>query len=74
LIADFAPHELEFLREDFAHRRLGFSDKEVAGWLLAAGLKPLATESIAPHPGSKEKLTVKVWLALSHAKTRAEAA
>src|SRR5882724_5386410 len=26
LIADFAPHEFEFLRNDFAHRRLGFSD------------------------------------------------
>ncbi len=31
LIADFAPHELEFLRTDYAHRRLGFSDTEVAG-------------------------------------------
>jgi ArsR family transcriptional regulator len=74
LIADFAPHELEFLRDDFAHRRLGFSDKEVAGWFQAAGLKPMATEDIAPHPGSKEKLTVKLWVAQSHAKSRAEAA
>jgi SAM-dependent methyltransferase len=23
-IADFAPHGLEFLRDDYAHRRLGF--------------------------------------------------
>ena len=74
LIADFAPHELEFLRDDFAHRRLGFSDKEVTGWFHAAGLKPVAGEAIAPHPGSKEKLTVKVWVAESHAKSRAEAA
>jgi ArsR family transcriptional regulator len=74
LIADFAPHELEFLRDDFAHRRLGFSDKEVAGWFQAAGLKPLTTESIAPHAGSKEKLTVKLWVAQNVAKSRAEAA
>lgn len=74
LIADFAPHELEFLRDDCAHRRLGFSDKEVQGWFQQAGLKSLATESIAPHPESKEKLTVKIWLGRSDAKTRAEAA
>ena len=74
LIADFAPHELEFLRDDFAHRRLGFADKEVAGWFQTAGLRPVATESIAPHAGSKEKLTVKLWVASKHAKSRAEAA
>ncbi len=74
LIADFAPHELEFLREDFAHRRLGFSDREVQGWFAAAGLRPLAVEAIAPHVASKEKLTVKIWLAVSPAKSRAEAA
>ncbi len=74
LIADFAPHELEFLREDFAHRRLGFSDKEVLGWFQAAGLKLLASEAIAPHAESKEKLTVKIWLAQNDATARAEAA
>lgn len=74
LIADFAQHDLEFLRQDFAHRRLGFSDREVQGWFAAAGLKPMAVEAIAPHPGSKEKLTVKVWLAASSAKSRAVAA
>jgi ubiquinone/menaquinone biosynthesis C-methylase UbiE len=74
LIADFAQHDLEFLRQDFAHRRLGFSDREVQGWFVAAGLKPLAVEAIAPHEGSKEKLTVKVWLAASSAKSRAVAA
>ncbi len=74
LIADFAPHTLEFLRVDFAHRRLGFSDRDVQGWFQAAGLKPLASEAIAPHKGSKEKLTVKIWLAASSARSRAEAA
>ena len=43
LIADFAPHDLEFLREEHAHRRLGFSDREVQSWFKAAGLKPLAS-------------------------------
>ena len=71
LIADFAPHELEFLRSDFAHRRLGFSDREVQSWFHAAGLKPLASEAIV---AGKDKLTVKLWLAQSSAKARAEAA
>jgi len=62
LIADFAPHGLEFLRDDDAHRRLGFSDREVEGWFAAAGLKAAATDTIAPPPGD-EKLTVKLWLA-----------
>ncbi|MBV9541651.1 MAG: metalloregulator ArsR/SmtB family transcription factor, partial [Alphaproteobacteria bacterium] len=39
LIADFAPHALEFLRDDYHHRRLGFSDREIHSWLDAAGLK-----------------------------------
>jgi len=64
LIADFAPHNLEFLREEHAHRRLGFSDREVQSWFKTAGLKSLATESLAPSSGA-EALTVQLWLAES---------
>ncbi len=70
LIADFAPHALEFLREEYAHRRLGFSDREVEGWFAAAGLKPGARETIAPpkkEDAGGEKLTVKLWLATAKA-------
>lgn len=67
LIADFAPHQLEFLRRDHAHRRLGFADREVQGWFKAAGLKSLAVEQLAPRSG-EEKLTVMVWLASMPAK------
>jgi len=74
LIADFAAHDLEFLRTDFAHRRLGFSDRDVQGWFQAAGLKSVASEAIAPHRGLKEMLTVKIWLAQNSARARAEAA
>jgi ubiquinone/menaquinone biosynthesis C-methylase UbiE len=76
VIADFAPHALEFLRDELAHRRLGFSDREVQGWLHAAGLKPIATEAIAPgaaHPGSG-KLTVKLWVSVAAARARAKEA
>src|SRR5690606_20080840 len=33
LIVDFAPHELEHLREEHQHRRLGFADDEMRRWL-----------------------------------------
>lgn len=63
LVADFAPHSLEFLREEFAHRRLGFADSEVKGWFRAAGLKEVAVEAIAPGADSgPDQLTVKIWL------------
>lgn len=71
VIADFAPHDLEFLRSEYAHRRLGFSDREVQGWFQAAGLKSATAESIA---SGDDKLTVKVWLAQSLAHAKAEAA
>jgi ubiquinone/menaquinone biosynthesis C-methylase UbiE len=64
LIVDFAPHELEFLRSELAHRRLGFADEEVRGWFVCAGLKPVASRSIAPETtkGEAGKLTVKIWV------------
>lgn len=73
LIADFTPHKLEFLRDEFAHRRLGFSDREVEGWFSAAGLVSAGSETIAPRsPG--EELSVKLWLAMTKARAKKEAA
>jgi SAM-dependent methyltransferase len=62
LISDFAPHELEFLREEHAHRRLGFSDEEVNAWRRAAGLDLVACETLTPHSRDETKLTVKIWV------------
>ncbi len=73
LIADFTPHKLEFLRDEFAHRRLGFSDREVEGWFSAAGLAGAGSETVAPG-GPGEKLTVKLWLATAKARAKKEAA
>src|ERR1700761_7018699 len=36
LVVDFAPHDLEFLREEHAHRRLGFAAETGTQWLAAA--------------------------------------
>src|SRR6185312_12533336 len=45
IIVDFAPHKLEFLREQHAHRRLGFSDAEIRRWLAESGLNGFAAET-----------------------------
>jgi SAM-dependent methyltransferase len=57
-IVDFAPHELEFLRTDHAHRRLGFADAEILDWCRAAGLEPGRARHLAGAP-----LTVAIWSA-----------
>ncbi len=56
LIADLAPHALEDLRRDHAHRWLGFADEQVAAWLRAAGF-----EAGAPVPVPGNPLTVMIW-------------
>jgi ubiquinone/menaquinone biosynthesis C-methylase UbiE len=63
LVIDFAAHEMEFLREQHAHRRLGFPQETVAQWMSASGLEPVLHESLAPEPGSEGKIAVSLWLA-----------
>jgi len=63
LVVDFAPHELEFLREQFAHRRLGFAAETVTQWMTASGLEPVMHRSLPPEPGSEGKIAVSLWLA-----------
>lgn len=62
LIVDFAAHELEFLRRDHAHRRLGFSHAQMLGWLRAQGMSADVPIEIAPEAG-KDGVTVSIWLA-----------
>jgi len=62
LVVDFAPHSLEFLREQQAHRRLGFAAEQVAGWLEEAGLDCALTRELAPPKSGPEQLTVSLWL------------
>jgi len=64
LIVDFAPHSLEFLRSEHAHRRLGFRSDTIVGWLEAAGLAAddLRTVAPPPDPAGHERLTVSIWI------------
>lgn len=57
-VVDFAPHLLETLREQHAHRRLGFADEEVGQWCAACGLSAAPVRHLPGDP-----LTVSFWLA-----------
>ncbi len=61
LVVDFAPHDLEFLREEHAHRRLGFSPETVTQWMEQAGLEALGQRNLGP--GRDGKIAVSLWLA-----------
>lgn len=58
VVVDFAPHDVESLRSDAAHRRLGFADQEVAEWCRGAGLQPGSARHLPGDP-----LTVVIWRA-----------
>ena len=66
VLVDFAPHTLEFVRDDHAHRRLGFADSEVAEWCAIAGLEPAPPRRLPGDP-----LTVVIWTAHRPAAARA---
>jgi ubiquinone/menaquinone biosynthesis C-methylase UbiE len=63
IIVDFAPHELEDLRLSHAHRRLGISAEQMAGYFARAGLV-LREHKVLPPPSLKTGLglTVSLWL------------
>jgi ArsR family transcriptional regulator len=65
LIVDFAPHTEEKLRAEHGHRRLGFSDKEIAHWCSQAGLKLEKTERLP-----SARLTVCIWVIRPNTLTR----
>lgn len=56
ITVDFTPHDREVLREQHAHRRLGFSVGEIFNWYQEAGLEPGQPEFLLGDP-----LTVAIW-------------
>ncbi len=73
LIVDFASHNLDMLREQFAHQRLGFSHEQVTEWLEACGLEVTRIHDVTPDKGKENKLTVTLWLARDQRILMAEA-
>ena len=61
LIVDFAPHGHDFMREEYAHTRLGFAAEEIGDWLRHAGAPDW---SVTTFPGSNDQgLAVSLWKA-----------
>jgi ubiquinone/menaquinone biosynthesis C-methylase UbiE len=60
VVVDFAPHALEFLRDEHAHARLGISDQQIADWFAEAGLDLESSEEFEQR--GQGKLIVKLWL------------
>jgi ubiquinone/menaquinone biosynthesis C-methylase UbiE/DNA-binding transcriptional ArsR family regulator len=77
LVVDFAPHEVEELRERHAHERLGFEQAQVTGWLAEAGLSEIEVWNLEPEKhDDRQQLTVSLWLGrkpeAADAKTRTQ--
>lgn len=62
VVVDFAPHTHELLREQHAHRRLGFAREEVDGFLREAGLEPVDYRALRAEEPDAGKLTVSLWV------------
>lgn len=63
VIVDFAPHHLDFLRDEHAHQRLGFEDGDMQRWFAEAELEPGASKALAAGKSVADSLTVKIWVA-----------
>ncbi len=63
LIVDFASHDLEFLRERHAHRRLGFAPSAMRQWIEAADLSLVTASKLATSDDAAARLTVTLLLA-----------
>ena len=63
LIVDFAPHDLEFLRTDHAHRHLGMQHSALDIWTDTHGLSLSAPRKFDPPADLEEGLAVQIWTA-----------
>ncbi len=62
IIVDLAAHDLEIMRSEHAHRRLGFRDEQIAAWFVEAGLRPAGVREVPPQGADAGKLTVTLWI------------
>ena len=65
LVVDFAPHKMEFLRQENAHQRLGLSENQMQAWAQSAGLTIDVFERHESND-NPDGLVVCVWLFSSH--------
>ena len=64
LVVDFSPHQLDHLRDDYAHQRLGLSGDQMLQWFAANDLVQTGHQELPPSADAGlEGLTVSIWLA-----------
>lgn len=63
LVIDFAPHDLEFLRESQGHRRLGIREEDLTAWADAAGFDLQQPQRFDPPASLDQGLSVLIWSA-----------
>ncbi len=59
IVVDFAAHTEEYLRSEFKHHRLGFSDQEIRHYFQTAGI----SAKTEPQQLIGDPLTIKIWQA-----------
>lgn len=74
LVVDFAPHDLDFLRETQGHRRLGIREEDMADWAGQAGLALQAPQKFDPPASLDQGLSVLIWTATRPANQQEAAA
>ena len=67
VVIDLAPHQHEYLREEHAHVRLGFSHGAMVDWMARVGLRVDDVIDVTPKGGTGTGLTVTIWLARRNA-------
>ncbi|MEL7130437.1 MAG: metalloregulator ArsR/SmtB family transcription factor [Pseudomonadota bacterium] len=65
LVVDFAPHSLEFLRDEHGHRRLGIRENAIDEWFSSTGLRGLKPLRFRAPDSLSEGLEVRIWSGLS---------
>jgi ubiquinone/menaquinone biosynthesis C-methylase UbiE len=69
IVVEFAPHTLEHLRAEHAHRHLGVSEADMARWAERAGLTVKAAKTFRA-PNGEKGISVMVWSAESQKAAR----
>ena len=70
IVIDFAPHDLEYLRQDQSHRFLGFEDETLSNWCALSNLALTKAQLFEAPADIESGLAVKIWTAKTHATAR----
>lgn len=74
IVVDFAPHDLDFLRDTQGHHRLGIREDDMTAWSDAAGLALQAPLRFDPPASLDQGLSVLIWTATRPANQQEAAA